>query len=186
MNRCSRSTIARPPIGVRGQCGSSARRCDGTGATLTLPTVDHHRRRSRIDRVSRAAQPRRVLRDRVEHRLDVRRRAGDHPQDLARRRLLLQRFLAVSLNRRTFSMAITAWSAKVLTRATCRSVNGCTKSRHIKIVPVAAPSRRSGTARTLRAPDSRAWTLVVGLVLDVVCSGVNALDRSPFRKCTTI
>ena len=30
----------------------------------------------------------------------------------------------VSLNRRTFSIAITAWSAKVLSSAICLSVNG--------------------------------------------------------------
>ena len=32
-----------------------------------------------------------VLVDNVKHRLDIRRRAGDHAQDLARRSLLLQR-----------------------------------------------------------------------------------------------
>ena len=38
-------------------------------------------------------KPRGVLGDGIQHRLNIRRRAGDHAQDLARRRLLLQRFL---------------------------------------------------------------------------------------------
>jgi hypothetical protein len=63
--------------------------------------------------------------DGVEHGLDIRRRPADHAQNLARRGLLLQdRSLRVGLseclvlllqpvNSRTFSMAMTAWSAKV-------------------------------------------------------------------------
>ena len=44
-------------------------------------------------RIVCVAQPRRILRDRIQHRLNIRRRAGDDAQDFARRRLLLQRFL---------------------------------------------------------------------------------------------
>ena len=40
-----------------------------------------------------AAQRDRVARDGVEYRLHIRRRTADHPQDLARRGLLLERFL---------------------------------------------------------------------------------------------
>ena len=60
------------------------------------------------------ANPRRILDNRIEHRLKIRRRAADDSQDLARRRLLLQRFAQFalrscsSLNSRTFSMAMTA------------------------------------------------------------------------------
>ena len=43
----------------------------------------------------RVAQPQRALGDRVEHRLHVGRRARDHAQDLADRRLLLERFLGL-------------------------------------------------------------------------------------------
>ena len=43
------------------------------------------------DRVDRLAEPRGPLRDDVEHRLDVGRRARDDPQDLGRRRLVLER-----------------------------------------------------------------------------------------------
>ena len=42
--------------------------------------------------VIRVAHTRSALRDRIQHGLDIRRRAGDDTQDFARRRLLLQRF----------------------------------------------------------------------------------------------
>ena len=57
--------------------------------------------------------PRRALDDRVQHRLNVRRRAADDAEHLGCRRLMLQRLaqfriaLLNSLNKRTFSMAIT-------------------------------------------------------------------------------
>ena len=57
-----------------------------------------------------------------EHRLQIERRAADDLQDIGGRGLLLQRFAAVSLNSRTFSIAITAWSAKVCSRAICLSL----------------------------------------------------------------
>src|SRR5215471_8423908 len=41
---------------------------------------------------------------------------------------------------RAFSIAITAWSAKVRTNSICRSVNGSTRLRLMLIVPSAAPS----------------------------------------------
>ena len=68
-----------------------------------------------------------------------------------------------SSNSRTFSIAITAWSAKVVTSSICLSVNGCTVvARSTKITPIGVPSRSSGTpsmraeaADLLRASDSR-------------------------------
>ena len=60
------------------------------------------------------ANPRRALDDGVEHRLHVRRRAADDAEHLGGCRLMLQGFtqfriaLLISLNKRTFSMAITA------------------------------------------------------------------------------
>ena len=44
-------------------------------------------------RVGCIAKPRGIFRDHIQHRLYVRRRAGDDAQDFTRRRLLLQRFL---------------------------------------------------------------------------------------------
>ena len=45
------------------------------------------------ERIVRAANSRRIFGHSVQHRLDVRRRAGDDTQDFTRRRLLLQRLL---------------------------------------------------------------------------------------------
>ena len=75
--------------------------------------------------VVRAAQAGGIRGNGVEHRLSIGRRGRDHAEDLARGRLLLQRLAEVllrassSLNRRTFSMAMTAWSAKVWSSAIC-------------------------------------------------------------------
>ena len=71
------------------------------------------------------ANPGGALDDGVEDRLHVRRRAADDAEHLGGCRLMLQasRNSALrswsSLNRRTFSIAITAWSAKVLSSAIC-------------------------------------------------------------------
>ncbi len=64
-------------------------------------------------------------------------------------------FCCSSVNRRTFSMAMTAWSAKVWSRAICFSVNGRTLWRRIEITPIAIPSRSSGTASSVSPPLSR-------------------------------
>jgi hypothetical protein len=58
-----------------------------------------------------------ALHDRVEHRLRVGDRAADDAQDLRGRRLPLERFLGL-VESRTFSIAITAWSAKVCSSST--------------------------------------------------------------------
>ena len=63
------------------------------------------------------AQLPRIRRDRLEHRLHVALRLADHAQDLAGRGLLLEALPCSSLNSRVFSIAITAWSAKVLSSA---------------------------------------------------------------------
>jgi len=52
------------------------------------------------DRIDGAAQPCGTLCDGIEHGLDVRRRTGDHPQDLARRRLLIERLGHLRMGRR--------------------------------------------------------------------------------------
>src|SRR5262249_5152352 len=57
------------------------------------------------------------------------------------------RFLSwISSNGRTFSMAITAWSAKVVSSSICLSVNGATSVFHRPIVPSGTPSRSKGIA----------------------------------------
>ena len=75
-----------------------------------------------------------------KHRLKIAGRAADDLEHLRRRGLLLQRLGKLggallrssvrwrsSFNRRVFSMAITAWSAKVVTSSICLSVNGRTE-----------------------------------------------------------
>src|SRR5262245_41530920 len=49
--------------------------------------------------VKSVAQPGCALGNRVEHRLDIGRRAGDHPQDLTRRGLSIQRLCQITITR---------------------------------------------------------------------------------------
>ena len=57
-------------------------------------------------------------------------------------------------NRRTFSIAIAAWSAKVDTSSICLSVNGRTSERVSASTPIGTPSRSIGTPRMVRKPPS--------------------------------
>ena len=97
-----------------------------------------------------------ALDDGVEDRLHVRGRAADDAEHLGRCRLMLQGLRNsalrswISLNRRTFSMAITAWSAKVSRSAICFSENGFTSIRRIPIAPIATPSRSKGAPSMVR------------------------------------
>jgi hypothetical protein len=59
-----------------------------------------------------------------------------------------------SLNSRTFSMAIAAWSAKVVTSSICLSVNGWTAVLQMEKTPMGTPSRIIGTPRIVRYPAS--------------------------------
>ena len=92
--------------------------------TVPLAESQHH--------VINPTNPGCALDDGVEHRLHVRRRAADDAEHLGRRCLMLQasRNSAlrswISLNSRTFSMAMTAWAAKVSSSSICLSVNGRT------------------------------------------------------------
>jgi len=61
----------------------------------------------------------------------------------------------VSLNNRTFSMAITAWSANVVTRPICLSVKARTSLRQIKKVPMSMPSLSIGIPTIVRKPPIR-------------------------------
>ena len=56
----------------------------------------------------------------------------------------------VSLNRRTFSMAITAWLAKVDKSSISLPTNSPTSGRITVMAPTVRPSRNIGTASTLR------------------------------------
>ena len=111
-----------------------------SGQTIALP--------------SRSATPRHrshklARHSRQSHRgqAEVSGRTADDAEHLGRRRLLLQCLaqfrvtLLNSLNSRTFSIAITAWSAKVLRSVICLSEKGRTSVRRIRIAPMGAPSR---------------------------------------------
>ena len=82
---------------------------------VTLAESQHH--------VIDPTNPGGALDDGVEDRLHVRRRAADDAEHLGRCRLMLQGLaqfciaLSELLNRRTFSIAMTAWSAKVLSQS---------------------------------------------------------------------
>ena len=79
-----------------------------------------------------------MLRHSIQDWLHVGRRTGDDTQDLTRRSLLLQRFLEGSWNRSklTFSIAITAWSAKVSRSLIWAGVNGTNLGSTCVQVPI--------------------------------------------------
>ena len=55
-----------------------------------------------------------------------------------------------SSNSRTFSIAITAWSAKVVTSSICLALNGRTVFRCRTTTPMGVPSRIRGTPKRVR------------------------------------
>ncbi len=63
-------------------------------------------------------------------------------------------FCCNSVNNRTFSIAMTAWLAKVATNSICLSVNGRTSRRWIVMAPTSAFSLSMGTASAVRIPSA--------------------------------
>ena len=122
--------------------------------------------------------PRGALDDGVEHRLHVRRRAADDTEHSARCRLMLQRLaqfrvaLLSSLNSRTFSIAITAWSAKVSRSSICFSVKGRTSVRRIMNRPDRNAFAQQRRGKTCPKPYCDR------LVLDVRNSSICAASMS--------
>ena len=78
--------------------------------------------------IRRLAEPSRALRHGIEHRLDVRRRARDTFK-MSPVAVCCSSASFVSLNSRTFSMAMTAWSAKVFSNSTWLCENKPTSRR---------------------------------------------------------
>ena len=119
--------------------------------------------------------PRRALGNGIEDRLHVRRRTADDAEYLGRRRLMLQRLaqlcvaLRISLNSRTFSMAITAWAAKVSNSVICLSVKGPTSLRRMAITP-RQPLRAAG--ESLAQSESQSLMGVVRKLLSSARSGI--------------
>ena len=66
---------------------------------------------------------------------------------------------ASSVNRRTFSRAITAWSANVDRSWIWLSLNAWTSRRQVTMTPIGVPSLSIGTKSAVRPPrSSTAWT----------------------------
>jgi len=86
-----RSAIDRPPDQREGERDGDRAVMSDEQKLLAVPAEDGG--------VERLAQAGGALRDGVEHRLDVCRRAADDAQDLAGRRLLLQRFREIAVPR---------------------------------------------------------------------------------------
>ena len=91
------------------------------------------------------AQTCRRLDQRVEHLRQIECRAADDLEHIGGGGLLLQRFrkltraLLSASNSRVFSMAITAWSAKVSTSSICFSVNGRLQRGRKQVTPIGSP-----------------------------------------------
>src|SRR5215510_7723039 len=68
-------------------------------------------------------------------------------------------FSWISVNRRTFWMAMTAWAAKVSSNSIWRGENGPTVDLRSSMAPTAVPSRIMGAAITARNPRSLAAVL---------------------------
>ena len=87
-----------------------------------------------------------------------------------------------SLNRRTFSMAITAWSAKVWSRAICWSVNGSASSRRSWMTPghLAFAQERNAQRRPMAALAGKgtAFRELLGLRLKIGNVHGPALERA--------
>ena len=62
----------------------------------------------------------------------------------------------ISSKRREFWIAITAWSAKVLSSASSLSLNGCGGSRETWIAPTPRPSHSIGAKAMEKLPPARA------------------------------
>ena len=142
--------------------------------------------RNDIAPISAPASRYRGVNQRLQDRLKIEGRAADDLQDIGHRGLLLQRLAEIAVractssNRRTFSMAITAWSAKVLSRLICFSLNGRTSVRLITSAPdrlvlahegrrehraVAEPLRHGPAERKLRTSQPcMSWTCTVPAV----------------------
>ena len=84
-----------------------------------------------------------------------------------------------SSNSRAFSIAITAWSAKVVSSSICLSVNGLTSVRCKPMAPIGTPSRRSGAPNKVL---KRAIFCASPSSYSGSASDVGDLDRLAFQR----
>ena len=80
------------------------------------------------------ADARCIFSNNVQHRLNVRRRAGNNTKDLTRGRCRTN--ASLNSEQANFSMAITAWSAKVSSSLICAGVKGRTSVRRATNAPI--------------------------------------------------
>ncbi len=86
--------------------------------------------------------------------------------------------VASSVKSRTFSMAMTAWSAKVWSSATCRSLKSRASVRRTLIEPMATPSLINGAFNVVRWPKVRAVALPSGNSSTSVCRSATWITRA--------
>ena len=87
-------------------------------------------------------------------------------------------FSAAPVNRRTFSMAMTAWSAKVVTNSICLSVKGRTSfRRRSEDAEERALSEHGDVARIVRTSACQFFASCTNSVLGV-CQDVGNLNRA--------
>ena len=125
---------ARAPRGRRSRCGASgsvsSRVAHRVGRRRSSSSRAAVRRREQPDAAAVGpAQQAGALGDRVEHRLHVGRRAADHLAASRPSPSAARAPPCVSLNSRAFWIAITAWSAKVLSSAISLSAKPVAGSR---------------------------------------------------------
>ena len=134
------------------------------------------------------AQPDRILGQRLEDRLEVERGPADHLEQLAGRRLLLQRHpqLAVArlqlLEQPHVLDGDDGLVGEGLSSAICLSVNGPRSRAPTPIAPIGPPSRSMGTASMRRMPTGlpRAVTVYsrIASAMSAMCTTCRVEDRA--------
>ena len=96
----------------------------------------------------------------------------------------------VSLNRRAFRIAITAWSAKVASNSICRSDRRPGSGDDIEITPMATPSCINGAEAIERNDSSRVCDLkkmsLPGARLSATCTARPSTTARPEMLCRSI
>ena len=159
--RRGRSSGARGPPGprrCRGSAGESPDSARGPRAARARRRRSTSPSNRKTHDIVRRTEPRGALGDRVEHRLDVGRRAGDDPQDLGRGGLLLQR----SVTRGSSSApeqphVLDGDHGLVGEGLEQRDLLGRERpdlrALGSRMRPIGTPSRSSGVASTVRMPS---------------------------------
>src|SRR6516225_2432604 len=92
----------------------------------------------------------------------------------------------ISSNSRTFSMAITAWSAKVVISSICFSVKACILRRIITRTPMGIPSRNSGNLNSFAFQrDAAGDSAMTGFQPDT-CHILIEVGRKAVACCVTV